>query len=102
MVSSRLSALQLFAYGLPGLPLAILLLPLFITVPTFYADDLGLGFAAVGLILLGARVWDVLAQGPEAEVDAAIAKEREFDPDLWVSEVEDRAGRHMLDQERLL
>jgi GPH family glycoside/pentoside/hexuronide:cation symporter len=60
MVSSRLSALQLFAYGLPGLPLAILLLPLFITVPTFYADDLGLGFATVGLILLGARVWDVV------------------------------------------
>lgn len=50
----------------------------------------------------GARVWDVLTQGPEAEVDAAIAKQREFDPDLWVIEVEDRAGRHMLDQEGLL
>ena len=56
----RLSRLQIIAYGLPGLPLAILLLPLFITVPTFYADDLGLGFTTVGLILLLARAWDVV------------------------------------------
>lgn len=60
MSPSRLSARQVTAYGLPGLPLAILLLPLFITVPTFYADDLGLGFATVGLILLFARAWDVV------------------------------------------
>lgn len=41
--------------------------------------------------------WAVLSQGPEAEVDAAIARQRGFDPDLWVLEVEDRQGRHMLD-----
>lgn len=45
----------------------------------------------------GSRPWDVLAEGPEAEVDAAIGRARGFDPDLWVIEVEDRAGRHMLD-----
>jgi hypothetical protein len=39
-----------------------------------------------------------LAMGPEAEVDAAIARQRGFDPDLWVIEVEDRAGRHLLDE----
>jgi hypothetical protein len=39
----------------------------------------------------------VLAEGAEAEMDAAIARQREFDPDLWVIEVEDRAGRHLLD-----
>ena len=55
-----LSRWQLVAYGLPGLPLAILLLPLFVTVPTFYADDLGLGFATVGAILFFARAWDVV------------------------------------------
>lgn len=58
--ASILSRWQLVAYGLPGLPLAILLLPLFVTVPTFYADDLGLGFAVVGAVLFGARVWDVV------------------------------------------
>ncbi|MDA0785694.1 MAG: MFS transporter [Proteobacteria bacterium] len=59
-LSSHLSNWQLLAYGLPGLPLAILLLPLFITVPTYYADDLGLGFATVGFVLLLARMWDVV------------------------------------------
>lgn len=46
----------------------------------------------------GDRVWMVLAQGPEAEVDAAITRQRGFDPDLWVIEVEDRDGRHLLDE----
>ncbi|MBV0913261.1 DUF1491 family protein [Anianabacter salinae] len=44
------------------------------------------------------RRWVVLAEGPEAEVDAALARQRGFDPDLWVIEVEDRAGRTLLDQ----
>lgn len=48
--------------------------------------------------LTGARAWMVLAEGEEAAVDASIARQREFDPDLWVIEVEDRAGRHLLDE----
>lgn len=43
------------------------------------------------------RHWTVLAEGDEPEVDAAIARQRRFDPDIWVLEVEDRAGRHLLD-----
>ena len=50
----------LFAYGLPGLPLAALLLPLYVTLPAFYAVDLGLGFFAVGVVLLAARLWDMV------------------------------------------
>ncbi len=46
----------------------------------------------------GDRVWMVLAEGDEAEVDASIARQRSFDPDLWVIEVEDRAGRSLLDE----
>jgi hypothetical protein len=41
--------------------------------------------------------WGVMAAGPEVEVDAAIARQRGYDPDLWVLEVEDRAGRNLLD-----
>jgi len=51
---------RLLAYGLPGLPLAALMLPLYVYLPAFYAEDLGLGFAAVGTILLVARLTDVL------------------------------------------
>ena len=34
---------------------------------------------------------------PDGEVEAYLARQLRFDPDLWIIEVEDRAGRHMLD-----
>ena len=49
-------------------------------------------------LMSGERAWMVLAEGVEADVDAALAKQRSFDPDLWVIEVEDREGRHLLDE----
>ena len=52
-------------------------------------------------LMTGERAWTVLAEGDEAEVDASVAKQRSFDPDLWVIEVEDREGRHLLDEEGL-
>ncbi len=47
------------------------------------------------------RRWMVLSEGVEAEVDAALERQRSFDPDLWVIEIEDRAGRTLLDEEGL-
>ncbi len=49
-------------------------------------------------LLTGDRAWIELRAGAEPDVDAAIRKQQEFDPDLWVIEVEDRQGRHLLDQ----
>ncbi|WP_426034296.1 DUF1491 family protein [Cypionkella sp. TWP1-2-1b2] len=49
-------------------------------------------------LLADARVWVVLADGPESEVDALLARQRSRDPDLWVIELEDRQGRTLLDQ----
>lgn len=49
-------------------------------------------------LMSGERAWMVLAEGAERDVDAALAKQRSFDPDLWVIEVEDREGRHLLDE----
>lgn len=46
----------------------------------------------------GARVWTTVADGPDAEVEAAVGRQRGFDPDLWVVEVEDRQGRTLLDE----
>ena len=48
--------------------------------------------------LEGGQVWDVIAEGPEPEVDEAAARQRRYDPDLWLVEVEDRHGRHLLDE----
>ncbi|RMA40783.1 MULTISPECIES: DUF1491 family protein [Paracoccaceae] len=49
-------------------------------------------------LMTGERAWIVLAEGADAEVEAALARQRGYDPDLWVIEVEDRAGRHLLDE----
>jgi hypothetical protein len=34
---------------------------------------------------------------PEQKVEDKLAKETRFDPDLWIVEVEDRTGRHFID-----
>ncbi|KIT16515.1 DUF1491 family protein [Jannaschia aquimarina] len=52
-------------------------------------------------LMTGDRAWVVLTEGPERDCDAAIARQRGFDPDLWVLEVEDPRGRHLLDQDGL-
>ncbi|MBO9472969.1 DUF1491 family protein [Shimia sp. R10_1] len=49
-------------------------------------------------LMSGARKWVVLSEGEEVDVDAALARQRSFDPDAWVIEVEDRQGRHLLDE----
>ena len=50
---------QGMAYGLLGLPLAFVALPLYVTLPQFYAS-LGLPLATIGAVLLGARLLDAL------------------------------------------
>lgn len=52
-------------------------------------------------LMSGDRSWQVLADGAEPDVDASIARQRSFDSDLWVIEVEDRTGRHLLDEDGL-
>lgn len=49
-------------------------------------------------IFTGDRIWVELADGPDDQVEEAIRKQQSFDPDLWVIEVEDREGRHLLDE----
>lgn len=49
----------------------------------------------------GSLVWmQATGEGPvtEADADAYIEKQRKFDPDLWVVEIEDRQGRHFLQE----
>jgi len=52
-------------------------------------------------LMSGERKWVELSSGSEGDVDDAIRRQRSFDPDLWVIEVEDRLGRHLLGEEGL-
>lgn len=56
----RLGTVHLLAYGLLGLPLAMAALPLYVHLPKFYGDDLGMSLALVGAILLAARLVDAI------------------------------------------
>jgi Na+/melibiose symporter-like transporter len=57
---TRLSSSALFAYGLFGLPLALVALPVYVYVPQYYAERFGLPLTAIGIALLVARVLDAL------------------------------------------
>ena len=52
-------------------------------------------------LMSGNREWVVVAEGAEEDVDASLTKQASFDPDLWVLEVEDKKGRHLLDDPSL-
>jgi hypothetical protein len=45
--------------------------------------------------------WGAASGMAETEADGMLAKEARFDPDMWLIEVEDRAGRHFLDDQLL-
>lgn len=44
----------------------------------------------------GERLWIQPVSGTESELDAYIERQRTYDPDIWVVEVEDRQGRHFI------
>ena len=49
------------AYGGLGLPLAFVALPLYVILPNYYASEFGIPLATLGLLLLGARLLDAVA-----------------------------------------
>ncbi|MNR84279.1 putative symporter YjmB [compost metagenome] len=55
---SPLTRTSFFAYGLFGLPLALVALPIYVYVPQFYAERFGLSLTLIGATLLIARVFD--------------------------------------------
>jgi glycoside/pentoside/hexuronide:cation symporter, GPH family len=60
MAGARPSNWRLAAYGALGLPLAMAALPIYVHVPKFYADTLGLSLASVGGMLLASRLFDAV------------------------------------------
>jgi glycoside/pentoside/hexuronide:cation symporter, GPH family len=58
---SAAGARQGLAYGALGLPLAFVALPLYVVLPNHYASAFGVPLAALGALLLGARLLDAVA-----------------------------------------
>ena len=56
--ATRLPTASLFAYGLFGMPLAMAALPLYVHLPKFYGDHLGVDLALLGTLLLALRLVD--------------------------------------------
>ena len=48
-------------YGALGLPLAFVALPLYVVLPNHYATEFGIPLATLGALLLGARLFDAVA-----------------------------------------
>ena len=46
----------------------------------------------------GQRCWTLFDSNSEEAINETINKQCSFDPDLWVLEVEDPKGRHLLDE----
>lgn len=44
----------------------------------------------------GERLWIQPLKGTETEIDAYLERQRSYDPDIWIVEVEDRQGRHFI------
>jgi GPH family glycoside/pentoside/hexuronide:cation symporter len=59
-VSAPLPRRTIFLYALPNLSYSVAALPLALFVPAFYADDLGLPLAQVGMAIAASRVLDVV------------------------------------------
>ena len=46
----------------------------------------------------GERCWTLFDMNSEEVINETINKQCSFDPDLWVLEIEDPKGRHLLDE----
>jgi glycoside/pentoside/hexuronide:cation symporter, GPH family len=57
---NRVPTWRLAAYGMTGIPLAMAAIPIYVNVPKFYADVMGLNLAAIGGLLLAARIFDAV------------------------------------------
>ena len=58
--TDRLSLKEKFAYALPALSLALVGIPVYVLLPKFYTDTMGLSISVVGVLLMSVRVFDAL------------------------------------------
>ncbi len=79
----RLSAWRLSAYGLASIPLAMAALPIYVNVPKFYSDVIGLNLIAIGGLLLAARIFDAI-QDPLLGYWSDLTRDRKLGRYIWL------------------
>ncbi len=56
----RLSLADKLAYALPAMPLAVIGIPVYVFLPKFYTDTIGLDISTIGILLMAVRVFDAV------------------------------------------
>jgi glycoside/pentoside/hexuronide:cation symporter, GPH family len=79
----RLSAWRLSAYGLASIPLAMAALPIYVNVPKFYSDVIGLNLIAIGGLLLAARIFDAI-QDPLLGYWSDLMRDSKWGRHIWL------------------
>lgn len=59
MAGTNLSPWRIAAFCTPAIPISALGLPLVVHLPNFYAAEIGVSAAVVGLVMMALRFWDV-------------------------------------------
>ncbi len=49
-----------FVYALPALPLAVIGIPVYVFLPKFYTDTIGLDISTIGILLMSVRLFDAV------------------------------------------
>ncbi len=82
-VQARTSTWRLIAYSLAAIPLAMAALPIYVNVPKFYADVIGVSLTAIGGLLLAARIFDAV-QDPLLGLWSDRTRDSRFGRFVWV------------------
>ena len=58
--TAHLSRIDKFSYALPALPLAVIGIPVYVFLPKFYTDTVGLDISTIGILLMAVRLFDAV------------------------------------------
>jgi len=82
-ITRKLSAWRLSAYGLASIPLAMAALPIYVNVPKFYSDVIGLNLMAIGGLLLASRLFDAI-QDPVLGYWSDLTRDSKWGRQIWL------------------
>ena len=51
-----------------------------------------------GIDMDGNKTWEQLGQGYDSEMDKIVIRQIQYDPDIWVLEIEEKSGKHFLEE----